>query len=196
MPPPISPCLRPSPHPTIPSPHPTFSPSTLPDLLEKSRVIFQLKAERNYHIFYQILSNKKPELLGELGHHRGLRASPCPFLPKSGVVWGDWECSMLLVTSNPYDYGYVSQGEVTVASIDDAEELLATDGGMSPWMDGSLDTESMDGWISGYRSPQMGGWIHGWMDASMDQSRRDGGSLEGGMDGWMSAQMDGWIQDK
>ncbi|NWI47259.1 MYH6 protein, partial [Picathartes gymnocephalus] len=67
-------------------------------LLEKSRVIFQLKAERNYHIFYQILSNKKPELL-----------------------------EMLLVTSNPYDYGYVSQGEVSVASIDDAEELLATD---------------------------------------------------------------------
>ncbi|TRZ10084.1 hypothetical protein HGM15179_017018, partial [Zosterops borbonicus] len=67
-------------------------------LLEKSRVIFQLKAERNYHIFYQILSNKKPELL-----------------------------EMLLVTSNPYDYGYVSQGEVTVASIDDAEELMATD---------------------------------------------------------------------
>ncbi|KAM9211633.1 LOW QUALITY PROTEIN: myosin-6-like, partial [Leptosomus discolor] len=67
-------------------------------LLEKSRVIFQLKAERNYHIFYQILSNKKPELL-----------------------------EMLLVTTNPYDYGYVSQGEVTVASIDDAEELSATD---------------------------------------------------------------------
>ncbi|XP_068524442.1 myosin-6, partial [Anas acuta] len=67
-------------------------------LLEKSRVIFQLKAERNYHIFYQILSNKKPELL-----------------------------EMLLITTNPYDYGYVSQGEVTVASIDDAEELLATD---------------------------------------------------------------------
>ncbi|NXU55606.1 MYH6 protein, partial [Turnix velox] len=68
-------------------------------LLEKSRVIFQLKAERNYHIFYQILSNKKPELLAE----------------------------MLLITTNPYDYSYVSQGEVTVASIDDAEELLATD---------------------------------------------------------------------
>ncbi|NXF41605.1 MYH6 protein, partial [Nyctibius bracteatus] len=67
-------------------------------LLEKSRVIFQLKAERNYHIFYQILSNKKPELL-----------------------------ELLLVTTNPYDYGYVSQGEVTVASIDDSAELLATD---------------------------------------------------------------------
>uniref|UniRef100_A0A8B9WVZ4 Myosin-6 n=1 Tax=Bos mutus grunniens TaxID=30521 RepID=A0A8B9WVZ4_BOSMU len=67
-------------------------------LLEKSRVIFQLKAERNYHIFYQILSNKKPELL-----------------------------DMLLVTNNPYDYAFVSQGEVSVPSIDDSEELMATD---------------------------------------------------------------------
>ncbi|KAL7851401.1 hypothetical protein AOLI_G00217570 [Acnodon oligacanthus] len=67
-------------------------------LLEKSRVIFQLKAERDYHIFYQILSNKKPEIL-----------------------------EMLLVTQNPYDYAFISQGETTVASIDDADELMATD---------------------------------------------------------------------
>ncbi|XP_040210384.1 myosin-7 [Rana temporaria] len=67
-------------------------------LLEKSRVTFQLKSERDYHIFYQILSNKKPELL-----------------------------DMMLVTNNPYDYAYISQGETTVASIDDTEELLATD---------------------------------------------------------------------
>ncbi|KAL7977723.1 hypothetical protein Chor_009672 [Crotalus horridus] len=32
-----------------------------------------------------------------------------------------------MVTNNPYDYHYVSQGEVTVASIDDSEELMATD---------------------------------------------------------------------
>uniref|UniRef100_A0A8B9CSL2 Myosin heavy chain 4 n=1 Tax=Anser brachyrhynchus TaxID=132585 RepID=A0A8B9CSL2_9AVES len=67
-------------------------------LLEKSRVTFQLKAERSYHIFYQIMSNKKPELI-----------------------------EMLLITTNPYDYQYVSQGEITVASINDQEELMATD---------------------------------------------------------------------
>nr|XP_054501129.1 myosin heavy chain, skeletal muscle, adult-like isoform X6 [Agelaius phoeniceus] len=67
-------------------------------LLEKSRVTFQLKAERSYHIFYQIMSNKKPELI-----------------------------DMLLITTNPYDYQFVSQGEVTVPSINDQEELMATD---------------------------------------------------------------------
>uniref|UniRef100_A0A4W6F0N8 Myosin heavy chain 7 n=1 Tax=Lates calcarifer TaxID=8187 RepID=A0A4W6F0N8_LATCA len=67
-------------------------------LLEKSRVTYQLKAERDYHIFYQILSQVKPELL-----------------------------EMLLITNNPYDYAFISQGETTVASINDSEELLATD---------------------------------------------------------------------
>ncbi|XP_053198226.1 myosin-6-like [Scomber japonicus] len=67
-------------------------------LLEKSRVTYQLKAERDYHIFYQILSQKKPELL-----------------------------EMLLITSNPYDYCFISQGEISVTSIDDGDELMATD---------------------------------------------------------------------
>ncbi|XP_058622084.1 myosin-7-like isoform X1 [Onychostoma macrolepis] len=67
-------------------------------LLEKSRVTFQLKAERDYHIFYQILSQKKPELL-----------------------------EMLLITNNPFDYCFISQGETQVASIDDGDELVATD---------------------------------------------------------------------
>ena len=34
---------------------------------------------------------------------------------------------MLLITTNPYDYHFVSQGEITVASINDQEELMATD---------------------------------------------------------------------
>lgn len=33
----------------------------------------------------------------------------------------------LLITTNPYDYPFVSQGEISVASIVDSEELLGTD---------------------------------------------------------------------
>uniref|UniRef100_A0A8D0HPL8 Myosin heavy chain n=1 Tax=Sphenodon punctatus TaxID=8508 RepID=A0A8D0HPL8_SPHPU len=70
-------------------------------LLEKSRVIFQQPGERSYHIFYQILSGKKAELQ-----------------------------DMLLVSTNPYDFHFSSQGVVTVDNMDDGEELLATDQAM------------------------------------------------------------------
>lgn len=33
----------------------------------------------------------------------------------------------LLITTNPYDYSMVSQGEITVKSINDIEEFIATD---------------------------------------------------------------------
>ena len=39
----------------------TLSPS---DLLEKSRVSFQLPDERGYHIFFQMMTGHKPELVG------------------------------------------------------------------------------------------------------------------------------------
>lgn len=45
------------------------------------------------------------------------------FLPRLPLPGTD----MLLLTNNPYDYAFVSQGEVSVASIDDSEELMATD---------------------------------------------------------------------
>uniref|UniRef100_A0A672YF53 Myosin heavy chain, fast skeletal muscle-like n=1 Tax=Sphaeramia orbicularis TaxID=375764 RepID=A0A672YF53_9TELE len=67
-------------------------------LLEKSRVTFQLSAERSYHIFYQLMTGHKPELI-----------------------------EALLITTNPYDYPMVSQGEITVKSINDVEEFIATD---------------------------------------------------------------------
>ncbi|CAL9694920.1 unnamed protein product [Knipowitschia caucasica] len=67
-------------------------------LLEKSRVTFQLEKERGYHIFYQMMTNHKPELV-----------------------------EMSLLTTNPYDFPMCSMGQITVASIDDKEELDATD---------------------------------------------------------------------
>ncbi|XP_060926239.1 myosin heavy chain, fast skeletal muscle-like isoform X2 [Limanda limanda] len=67
-------------------------------LLEKSRVTFQLSAERSYHIFYQLMTGHKPEVI-----------------------------EALLITKNPYDYHMISQGEITVKSIDDIEEFIATD---------------------------------------------------------------------
>ncbi|XP_051835143.1 myosin-7B [Antechinus flavipes] len=70
-------------------------------LLEKSRVIFQLPGERGYHIYYQILSGKKPELQ-----------------------------DMLLLSLNPYDYHFCSQGVTTVDNMDDGQELIATDHAM------------------------------------------------------------------
>nr|XP_027217744.1 myosin heavy chain, muscle-like [Penaeus vannamei] len=66
-------------------------------LLEKARVISQAPAERSYHIFYQLMSKQVPEI------------QPLCFL-----------------SNDIYTYHYVSQGKVTVASIDDAEDMQFT----------------------------------------------------------------------
>merc|ERR1712073_167674 len=67
-------------------------------LLEKSRITEQQEVERSYHIFYQLLQPHVPNM-------------------KADCLLGDVI----------YDYSYVSQGKVTVASIDDNEELEYTD---------------------------------------------------------------------
>ena len=66
-------------------------------LLEKSRVIFQLSAERCFHIFYQITTGHKPEIN-----------------------------EMCMISTDPYDYKYCSMGEIVVKSIDDKARDLWT----------------------------------------------------------------------
>ncbi|XP_076020732.1 myosin-16-like [Genypterus blacodes] len=67
-------------------------------LLEKSRVISQQAAERGYHIFYQLLSGRRPELM-----------------------------EALLLKPDPKQYVWVCQGVTVVDNMDDGEELLLTD---------------------------------------------------------------------
>jgi len=68
-------------------------------LLEKSRVTYQQPNERGYHIFFQLVEE-----------------GPVPNLQ-----------DMILMSTDPYDYFFMSQGKVKVDSIDDSEELEFTD---------------------------------------------------------------------
>uniref|UniRef100_A0A0N7ZBI3 Myosin motor domain-containing protein n=1 Tax=Scylla olivacea TaxID=85551 RepID=A0A0N7ZBI3_SCYOL len=63
-------------------------------LLEKARVISQQSLERSYHIFYEMMSDQIKEIK-----------------------------PICLLSNDIYDYGYVSQGKVTVPSIDDGEDM-------------------------------------------------------------------------
>ena len=67
-------------------------------LLEKSRLTFQAELERGYHAFYNIMSDYVPDLKQKA-----------------------------LLTNNIYDYWWVSQGKVTVESIDDKEDMQFAD---------------------------------------------------------------------
>jgi len=64
-------------------------------LLEKSRLTFQAELERCYHAFYNIMSDQVPDIKARA-----------------------------LLTDNIYDYWWVSQGKVTVESIDDKEDMM------------------------------------------------------------------------
>ena len=67
-------------------------------LLEKSRLTYQQPLERCYHAFYNIMSDQVPDL-----------KEKC------------------LLTDNILDYWYVSQGKLTVPSIDDKEDMQYAD---------------------------------------------------------------------
>merc|ERR1719434_560111 len=64
-------------------------------LLEKSRLTYQQPLERCYHAFYNIMSDQVPDIKGKC-----------------------------LLSDNILDYWYVSQGKLTVPSIDDKEDMM------------------------------------------------------------------------
>ncbi|XP_071106373.1 myosin heavy chain, striated muscle-like isoform X2 [Haliotis cracherodii] len=68
-------------------------------LLEKSRVTYQQSVERNYHIFYQMLSGAVPEIL-----------------------------EISLTKNDAGLYSFINQGVLTVNGIDDVEEMNMTHG--------------------------------------------------------------------
>ncbi|XP_067673651.1 myosin heavy chain, striated muscle-like [Haliotis asinina] len=67
-------------------------------LLEKSRVTFQQSIERNYHIFYQMLSGAVPSVIEKT-----------------------------LASADAGLYSFINQGALTVQGIDDVEEMKMTD---------------------------------------------------------------------
>merc|ERR1712142_691177 len=67
-------------------------------LLEKYRLTYQQPLERCYHAFYNIMSDQVPDLKAKC-----------------------------LLTDNILDYWYVSQGKLTVPSIDDKEDMMFAD---------------------------------------------------------------------
>merc|ERR1712213_230990 len=67
-------------------------------LLEKSRLTFQATLERCYHAFYNIMSDHVPDCKAKC-----------------------------FLSDNIYDYWWVSQGKVTVDSIDDKEDMMFAD---------------------------------------------------------------------
>merc|ERR1712002_432092 len=69
-------------------------------LLEKSRITFQLEIERNYHIFYQFMSGFNTQ------YH---------------------DMALLGQNPNPGAFFFIAQGVLTVAGMDDKEEMQATD---------------------------------------------------------------------
>lgn len=86
---------------------------------------FQLPDERGYHIFYQMMTNHKPELIGEYFLESSKFFSNIQ--QTTDFLTFIFFLEMALITTNPYDFPMCSQGQITVASIDDKVELEATD---------------------------------------------------------------------